>query len=147
MKNTFVPGTRVAETFDKQKAMKLFAYGDIVRCGVVVECGQDYDRSLLSPSETSVVVKWDGYKYCSKTDIDDLMLEVDVDKKLAPIEEEFNDLTKDIEAKMKLAGQAIRMANKIAKELGVENLSSLDCVSPLLKAMDDVGWRTSSLSC
>jgi hypothetical protein len=89
---------------------------------------------------------------------------------VAKLEKDYNDVIKKINAKIKEAGKLIEEAGNLGKKAGIEmlnihpvlyedgeytdeQLEDLEEItyniefSPLLNAMDEVGWATSSLNC
>ncbi len=75
-----------------------------------------------------------------------LMTEEEAESTFNKLEEEFNVVADQIEAKMKAAALLLNEANLIAEAASM-NLSEMDAASPLLGAMRNCGWRTSGLSC
>jgi hypothetical protein len=111
--------------------------------------GDDTDFGTVAEiiSSGKVRVNWDRrifknneYQYTNR-----LLTEEDARKEASRLDAEFQDLESEVLAKMVIAGQAITEAQKLAKQLGVE-LAMLD-ISPLIDAMNQAGWRTSSLDC
>lgn len=89
---------------------------------------------------------------------------------MSELDKKYDDVIKEINAKIKEAGKLIKEAGKIGKKAGIdmlnvhpytyesgdytdEQLEDLEEItykiefSPLLDAMDDCGWATSSLNC
>jgi hypothetical protein len=77
----------------------------------------------------------------------DLMLEADAKSALNDLEDAFNKLQDELKVKIVEAANLIKEAGDIAEEHGEELAEMHDATDPLLSAMDNAGWRTSSLSC
>jgi hypothetical protein len=141
----FDVGTRVVRKFSRAEVMQAFAFEDDVDRGTV-------DRGTvvgeeLRDGKSRVLVSWKGYNDPVAVESSELILEAKANKQIAVLEKEFNKLTKGIEVKMKAASKAILEAHKVANKLGLDDMSYLTAVSPLMDAMEEVGWQTSSLSC
>lgn len=79
-----------------------------------------------------------------EVDIKLLTLESDRDK----IEQEFKKVSKEIKEKMKTAADLVKEAGKLARKAHAKSLQDMyDVCSPLIDAMDDNGWRSSSWGC
>jgi hypothetical protein len=82
-----------------------------------------------------------------------------LDLRMSFIDNDFDDEVKRINLKIKEAAEALKEANKIAKEAGIGGISSFsadegmyDVVSeidfdPLFDQLNDAGWSTSSMEC
>jgi hypothetical protein len=150
-KSDATPGTKVlasyAGAYDEYSDEQITEYrydedeyGDLV--GVI--------RSKEA-SPGHVWVKWIEGEYVGHLDED----EMEVDLKLlvlqsdkASIEQEFKNVSKEIKEKMKEAGKLVKEANALAKKASLGPLANLyDASSPLVDAMDNAGWRSSSWGC
>lgn len=98
-----------------------------------------------------VVVKWDnswanrGMPEC--INMDKLLSEEEGNAKASALEEEFKVWSDPIKEKLTQAGKLIEEASELSNKLGCELSDLWELTYPLLKSMDKVGWRTSSLSC
>lgn len=151
------PGTKVLATYapayeeytDEQIVAYSYdpdAYGDLV--GVI--------RSKEA-RPGHVWVKWIEGEYLDSLDRDEdsdedsmeidlkiLTLESDRDE----IEKEFKGLQKQIKEKMKEAAKLVNEAGELAQKAHARSLESLwDASHPLIDAMDNNGWRSSSWGC
>jgi hypothetical protein len=146
-KNELTPGTKVIaalrypDEYDYDGEEKVVKYSS----------GDSYDETLEGvvvdkpAAKGKVFVQWD--------DVDEPD-EVDV-KVLSPIsaksdlEKEFKETEKAIKEKMKAAAALVKEANKMAQKAGVRNLAEMQygAAGPLVDAMDNSGWRSSSWGC
>ena len=101
-----------------------------------------------------VWVKWiDGDGLDSIDAGEDNEMEVDLKiltlaSEKSDIEKDFKDVSKAIKEKMKEAGKLVLEANAMAKQAHLGSLANLyDAARPLVNAMDDSGWRSSSWGC
>jgi hypothetical protein len=129
----FDVGTRVVRKFSRAEVMQAFAFEDDVDRGTVV--GEE-----LRDGKSRVLVSWKGYNDPVAVESSELILEAKANKQIAVLEKEFNKLTKGIEVKMKAASKAILEAHKVANKLGLDDMSYLTAVSPLMDAMEEVGY-------
>jgi hypothetical protein len=64
------------------------------------------------------------------------------------MEKEFKAVQKQVKEKMKAAAALIKEAGKMADKAGLPSLANMyDVSSPLVDAMDNNGWRSSSWGC
>lgn len=94
-------------------------------------------------------VKWESNWYKpnpEEVEPANLMTEEESETLFNKLEEDFNKVADQVEAKMEKAAKLLLEANEIA-ELASMRLSEMDAASPLLGAMRSCGWRTSGLSC
>lgn len=120
--------------------------------GTVVGDARQQQSSLGVPLD-AVVVEWDN-GVVQKITIRSLMLESEAvaeETRLAreqeKMEGEYEETRKEIAEKMNAAAMALREAATLAQTAGSELQDFYDEVRPFLRAMDDAGWSTSSLSC
>jgi hypothetical protein len=133
--------------------MKEFKIGD--RVGLVSDvvrskdphpyCGTVDDLT----SKGFVVIKWDNEwhsrKYSSPLHADLLDHEEELKKLSSSLEEEFKKVSGEVG---KLIKQSAELIDQAAKLAGDKKLSYYkDAVEPLLNAMEDAGWSSSSLYC
>lgn len=106
---------------------------------------------VLSVSEEGKLkCKWDqvwGQPNPSEHTAEELISEKEADKILSNLEKEYEAWAGPIRKKMEEAAKLLEQAGKMADKQGRELAEMHDIVSPLISAMDDLGWRTSSLSC
>jgi uncharacterized protein YndB with AHSA1/START domain len=97
-----------------------------------------------------ILVKWDDEWMNRNPKIfmaTDLQPELSAKEEYTRLEEEFKQLNKELQAKMTEAGNLIKDAAKLAEKHGKELVNMFDACGPLLSAMDQAGWQTSSLGC
>lgn len=100
--------------------------------------------------EGKFVVKWDSswHKPNPSSHLaNELMLESEADEILSKLEAEYESYATPIREKMKQAAQLLKEAGEIANKGDRDLTTWLDVTSPLIRAMDNLGWRTSSLEC
>lgn len=101
-------------------------------------------NDLRFQGDEVVVVEWDNSKDILPANTDDLELITE-----SQLESDFMSLTNQIKNKMKSAAHALKEAQKMALLNGYD-LHGYDlhgAMTPFMEAMDDIGWRTSSLVC
>lgn len=101
-------------------------------------------------AEGKLTCKWDNSWITpnpSKHTASELMAEAEANKILEKLEAEYEvwagPIRKKIEESAKLLAEAGELAAKKDRDLSEMH----EIVGPLISAMDDIGWRTSSLSC
>jgi hypothetical protein len=109
---------------------------------------------VTAVTDDNVIIKWDATRYDAahegNLDLEDqksLYPEEELKKKWSKLEEDFTKLEVQVVDKVKAAGKLLREANKIAKKTGHSLEEMYDAISPLMDAMDDCGWNTSSFGC
>ncbi len=105
----------------------------------------------VDPDKDKVTVKWDkkhSYmnQYHKTTDSKNLMLEAECLPELSKLEAEFRVFEREIYTRLDQAGKLLLEADKLANSKG-KDLAEMEAVHPLIKAMEDIGWSTSSLHC
>ena len=146
------PGTRVlasyAGAYDEYNDEQIMAFrydGE----------GEDYG-SLVGVVRTKeaapgkVWVKWIEGDYLDSLDEDESEIDLKLlilESERSTIEQEFKKVSKEIKAKMKAAADLVNEAGKLAKKSHAELQSMYDEVRPLVDAMDNNGWRSSSWGC
>lgn len=120
--------------------------------GTVVGAAKPQVGSLNVPLD-SVIVEWDNGAV-QKVTIRSLILESQVEaeeakmmKENEKLEEEFADLTTQIQEKLAQAAKLISESTSLAEEAGTDLQSLYDETRPLMRALDDAGWSTSSMRC
>ena len=96
------------------------------------------------------LVKWDpewSYPNPSEVYAKDLVSEEEAEQILAKLEAEYEVWAGPIREKIEEAAKLLSEAGKLAEKQKRDLAEMHEIVSPLLGAMDDIGWRTSSLSC
>jgi hypothetical protein len=142
------PGAKVLATMDNNEWDG--ATGDIVE--YVHDDDADYYTLVgvirsKPASDGHVWVKW------IEGDFDEEEQEVEISiltlaSDIGEIEKEYAEVSKLIKANMKEAAKLISESHKLAKKAHVKSLESMyDAVSPLINAMDNAGWRSSSWGC
>lgn len=116
------------------------------------EYEDDTTRGVVKKIHESgkLLIKWDdAWRNKEHTEAmpDELISEVEANKILAKLEVEYevwaSPIRKKVEESAKLLAEAGKLAAKQKRDLAEMH----DLVAPLLGAMDEMGWRTSSLSC
>lgn len=140
--NKFTAKTRVAL---KGNALPL-------QRGSVVGDARQQQSGLGVPLD-AVVVEWDN-GVIQKITLRSLLLESEADfeetklkKEQEKLEGEFEETRQKIAVKMNAAATALREAASLAQTSGSDLQDFYDEVRPFMRAMDDAGWSTSSLSC
>ncbi len=138
-------GEAPALTVEREKTMatasdfaidsNVHAKANKARKGVVI-------GNKLSDGDQVVAVEWaDGT--LAKVNVNDIQT-------CLSIEEEFKALQSQVGDKIAAAAELLNEANKLAGEAGYclgDSYDFYEQVRPLLRAMDNAGWSTSSLSC
>lgn len=115
-------------------------YGDYTLTGVVLD--------KKSTQRGFVVVKWDENDFDreEEEEVDPAHLALEADKD--QLNAEFKAAQKAIEAKMKEAAALVEEAGKMAEQAHARSLQHMySACRPLISAMDDNGWRSSSWGC
>lgn len=76
-----------------------------------------------------------------------LITEVEAEEILSKLEAEFEVWAGPIRKKLKQAGKLLKEAGELADKQGRDLTEMWDITGPLISAMDEIGWRTSSLTC
>ena len=135
--NKFKVGDRVMDP-DRSNLEEWNEYEDDTTRGVV---------ESIDP-EGKVHVKWDDSWHKPSThNADDLISEAEGDKILAKLEKDFEKWAGPIRKKIELAAKYLSEAGELANKQNKDLSEMHEIVGPLIGAMDDLGWRTSSLSC
>lgn len=117
-------------------------YEEDVARGVVV--------ALYADEQDNVRVKWDS-KWMKpnpeKISSEKLIAEEDANKILSKLDKEYEAWASPIREKLKEAGELLREADRLAQKQGRNLVEMYVLTGELTNAMDEVGWRTSSLSC
>lgn len=112
------------------------------------DCTRGVIKGIVEPGKYSV--KWDSSwtkPNPSTLAANELMLESEANTILESLQAEYEKYAAPIRAKVKEAAKLLEEANTLAAKQARELTEWHDVVEPLLGAMDDIGWRTSSLSC
>ena len=98
-------------------------------------------------SPGKVFVSWiEGERTGEEEEVDTKVLALASDQ--AALDAEFKVVEKQIKEKLTEAGKLVKEAHKMAQKAGAHSLESMyDAVRPLVHAMDDSGWRSSSWGC
>lgn len=131
--------------------MKKFNIGD--RVGIVKDVNKDHDIIYGTVEDLTskgfVLVKWDSDWYARNHSTplspEDLDTEENLEKLAESLEIEFNETAKKIKELIAKSADLINQATALA---GDHNLSDFyEEAKPLMKALDDAGWSSSSLNC
>lgn len=117
--------------------------------------GEDYGSlvGVIRTKEASsgkVWVKWIEGDYLDSLDEDEMEVDLKIlmlESERSEIEQEFKKVSKEIKEKMKEAAKLVNDAGKLAKQAHAVLESMYDVTSPLIDAMDNNGWRSSSWGC
>lgn len=162
MKKTFEVGQRVGVFADPNsdkwttKPKYTSGYDEGPTYGKIVEIDGDKARVLFKESWLNEVnVTYDEKTGQEKSreskpalvPLSVLFSESDAKSLDSVLEKEFKAVEKQVQARLKVAAQNIREANKLAKKLGT-NLGGMGAgYGDLYDAMDSAGWNTSSFGC
>jgi hypothetical protein len=146
-KGDLKPGTRVMASVYHDD----YGYGgaEIIPY-YIADCENYMITGTVTDAKTDrkqVFVAWDDHEYeieDGPVDVELLTLESDQDR----IEKEFEEVFEKVKEKMRQAAELISEAHEIALEGHAKDLASMyGAVSPLVNAMDNSGWRSSSWGC
>ena len=142
----FPPGTEVIASiefnnYDDKKIIK-YVYDNVKDCiltGIVSD--------TKSKKVNHVIVNWDPNDYhFDMTEINVNLLTHSSAQSL--IEEEFIAVEEQIRLKMEDAAKLIFEAGELSKQINLKSLESFYyATEPLIEAMDQNGWRSSSWNC
>lgn len=142
------PGTKVIATYEYGDE-----YGDdtpsIVPYSAVVY--DDYTLiGVIRSKEASagrVWVKWiEGPRVDDGEDDEEVELKVlSLESERSQLDQEFKETVKLVKEKMQEAAKLVNEAGKLVKPRRLERMS--EAVNPLVDAMDNNGWRSSSWGC
>jgi hypothetical protein len=139
MSNKFPTKTRVAVKSTETPFLR----------GVVVGEASVFDPRV---GET-IIVEFDN-GHVSKTAVKALLLEAEasvqerlVDDEKSRLERDYETARANIAVKIREAAAALTQATKLAELAGSELQDFYEEVRPLMRAMDEAGWSSSSLSC
>lgn len=142
------PGTKVIASFDNDEyadsneliSYVYDSYGDSTLVGVI--------RSKTA-TPGKVWVKWIEGEWSDDEDDQEVDIAVlTLESERSGMEKEFKAATSEIKEKMKEAAKLVNEAGKLARKAHAKSLGDMyDAVSPLVNAMDNNGWRSSSWSC
>lgn len=116
------------------------------------EYEDDCTRGLVKSVEKDgkFLVKWDASWHQPNPDkhnASELMLETEANKILSKLEAEYEAWAGPIREKMEQAAKLLEEAGKLATKQKRDLSEMYEITSPLIGAMESIGWRTSSLSC
>jgi|SRR5579885_801439 len=141
------PGTKVIATLHTDE------WGDDQHVGpYVVEEYDDYTLvGVIRSKEARPGYVWVKWIEGELTDEEDQEVELKVlalESERSQMEKEFKETSKLIKEKMKEAAKLVVEAGKLADKAHAKSLESMyDVCRPLIDAMDDNGWRSSSWGC
>lgn len=120
--------------------------------GTVVGAAKPTIGSLNVPLE-AVVVEWDKGGV-QKVTIRSIILETEAEaeeakltKEKEKLEEEFDSAANQIQEKLAKAAKLISESASLAEGAGTDLQSLYEETRPLMRALDDAGWSTSSMRC
>lgn len=113
---------------------------------------EDTTRGTVKTVDTEgrLSVKWDDKWHNEKPvklSPDALISEEEANQIRSKLEAEYEVWAGPIREKMQQAGQLLAEAGELAAKQKKDLAEMHEIISPLLEAMDDLGWSTSSLSC
>lgn len=141
------PGTRVMaciprDEWSHESIVKYFHddWNETVLNGVVL------DKTAKSGK---VWIAWDECDHRGEGEEEEVSIEIlTLESDLPEIEKDYKEVAKLIKENMKEAARLIRDSNKLAQKAHAGSLESMyDAVRPLINAMDEAGWRSSSWGC
>lgn len=146
------PGTKVLASYSS--AYEEYSDGEIIAYRYDGE-GEDYGSlvGVIRTKEASpghVWVKWIEGDYLDSLDEEESEVDLKIlilESERSDIEQEFKKVSKEIKEKMKEAARLVNDAGKLAKKAHAELASMYDAARPLVDAMDNNGWRSSSWGC
>lgn len=152
-KSEAIPGTKVIASYHYGKYDDFSDYSDGPKIGPYHH--DEYgDSSLVGvirskkASTNKVWVKWIEGELVDEEDQEVDLKVLSLESNRFGLEKEFKQVEKLVKEKMKEAAALVNEAGKLAKKAHVESLESMySAVSPLVNAMDNNGWRSSSWSC
>lgn len=144
-KSDLTPGTAVLASVNDDEwgdneiiEYRFDEYDDYTLTGVVVD---------KPAKDGHVIVLWDENDWdYEEEEVEIKLLTLASDR--SEIEKEFKSVSKEIKEKMKEAARLVNEAGKLAKKAHAKSLESMyDASAPLVNAMDNNGWRSSSWGC
>jgi hypothetical protein len=133
-KQMLKPGDRVVMASDV-KSYNHYEPG--IYPGVVMEKEAGPDK---------VYVKWDSsWQTNGPVSVTKLLFEADAQVKFKELEVEFNAWAAPIKEQVKIAADALVKINTMVGDQPLNEMH--DLLGPLFNAMDNLGWRTSSMLC
>jgi hypothetical protein len=135
------------KTFKKDDRVVLVARSNLEEWN---EYEDDTTRGVVTSvdAEGKISCKWDDSWHKPSTHTaDELITEAEANKILAKLEKEFEVWAGPIRKKMEQAAKLLTEASELAAKQNKDLVEMHELVGPLIGAMDDIGWRTSSLSC
>lgn len=146
MNKDFKPGTKVFASVDDDE----YDGGDIIK--FIFDEYDDYTlvgEVMDKPaSEDHVWVKWEenDHVFDDEMEVETALLTLACD--IPSIEQDFKTYQKEIKEKMKEAAKLVKEAGKLAEKAHAKSLESMyEACRPLVNAMDQNGWRSSSWGC
>lgn len=148
-KKELKPGTKIVVSLPNNKWYDGIVtyyhdeYGHNTLTGTII------DKPGNPANKGKVWVAWDKsdhYSEGEENELDISILTLESDK--SNIEQEFKLFSKDIKDKMKEAAKLVLEANELATKAHASSLADMwEEVSPLVNAMDNSGWNSSSWGC
>jgi hypothetical protein len=138
--------------------MKTFEVGQrvVLVAGSNLEEWNEYEDDTTRGAVQSIeengsfIVKWDAAwrkPNPNRHTTNELITEIEADKILSKLEKEFEAWAGPIRKKMEQAAKYLLEAGELASKQKKDLAELHEIVGPLISAMNDIGWSTSSLSC
>ena len=146
-KSELTPGTKVIAALRHPEEYDYNGKEEIVK----YSSDDSYDETLEGvvldkpAAKGKVFVQWEDVDDPDEVDMKILSL---LSEK-SELEKEFKEAQKAIKEKIKEAAAIVKEANKMAQKAGARNLAEMQygAAGPLVDAMDNSGWRSSSWGC
>lgn len=146
-KNKLTPGTKVIAALRFPEEYDYYGEEKVVKFSSENTNDETLEGVVLDKpaAKGKVFVQWDDVDEPDEVDIKVLSLA----SEKSDLEKEFKETEKAIKEKMKEAAALVKEANKLAQKAGVRYLAEMQygAAGPLVNAMDDSGWRSSSWGC
>ena|SRR5579864_8181577 len=146
-KSDLKPGTRVMaclprEEWSDERIVKYYhdEWNETTLLGAIVD----------KPARTGKVwVAWDESDHTSEGEEQEINIDIlTLESERETLAEEFKTYSKEIKEKMAEAAKLVNEAGKLAKKAHANSLESMySACRPLVNAMDNNGWRSSSWGC
>lgn len=146
-KKDLKPGTRIivstpSDEWSQEEYVKYYhnKYDDTTYVGTILD---------KPATEGYVWVAWDEDDNHSEGEETEIGIDIlTLESERSKIEDDFKLFAAQIKDKMKEAAKLVLEGNKLAKQAHASSLADLyDAVAPLVNAMDQSGWRSSSWGC
>lgn len=146
-KSELKPGTKVMacaprEEWSSESTVKYFHddWNETTLIGTILE----------KPAKPGKIwVAWDECDHRGESEEEEVKIDIlTLESDLPKIEKDYKAAAKLIKENMKSAAALIAKSNKLAQAAHASSLESMyDAIQPLVDAMDNAGWRSSSWDC